>query len=507
MRCIIVSMTQNRTVENQKINANDHFAPQTEYRKLPAVDALLNEQDVAWLLAEFGKAQVTQAVRTVLDNARQEIAKGRTLPESPQWAEQLYAELNRFTSPSLQPVINATGVIIHTNLGRAPLSQAAQQAVWATMQGYNNLEYDLPSGKRGSRYDHSRGLLCQLTGAEDALVVNNCASAIYLILLALCQHRDVLISRSQLVEIGGGFRIPDVLRQSGARLVEVGTTNRTRIEDFGGNITEKTAAFMRVHSSNFRLVGFVSMPELDELVMTAQTYNQEHQSEVSESRLIVIDDLGSGTLLDTRPFGLASEPMVQESIQAGADIVAFSGDKLLGGPQAGIVVGREEMITKLRRHPMARALRVDKMTLAALEATLRSYQSERALEEIPVWRMISRAFDDITEEAKCWQSRLSEMGIDATIWSGESAVGGGSLPGETLPTSLIALSVEHSAQIADKLRQQSPPIICRIQNSHLLFDPRTVLPNQVESLLESIGSLYQQGVSNRVHQTDRCRDT
>lgn len=490
-------MTQNQRAENQKIDNNGHFDPQAEYRNLPAVDTLLNERDVAWLFAEFGKSQVTQAARTILDNARQEIAMGRTIPESLQWSVRLHAELNRLTSPSLQPVINATGVIIHTNLGRAPLSLAARQAVSTMMQGYNNLEYDLPSGKRGSRYDHSRDLLCKLTGAEDALVVNNCASAIYLILLALCQHRDVLISRSQLVEIGGGFRIPDVLRQSGAHLVEVGTTNRTRIEDFSANITEKTAAFMRVHSSNFRLVGFVAMPELDELVTTAQAYNQNPQYEVSESKLIVIDDLGSGTLLDTRQFGLAPEPMVQESIKAGADIVSFSGDKLLGGPQAGIIVGRAVMITKLRRHPMARALRVDKMTLAALDATLRSYQSERALEEIPVWRMISRPFDDITEEAKRWQSKLGEMGIDATIWSGESAVGGGSLPGETLPTSLLALSVEHSAQIADKLRQQSLSIICRIQNDHLLFDPRTVLPEQVESLLEAIGSLYQQSVSNR----------
>jgi L-seryl-tRNA(Ser) seleniumtransferase len=302
-----------------------------------------------------------------------------------------------------------------------------------------------------------------------------------LVLAALCQGRQVLLSRGQLVEIGGGFRIPDVLRQSGAQLVEVGTTNRTHLRDFATALTPETGALMRVHSSNFRQVGFVSMPELDELTALVRQHNTENGSAV-----LVIDDLGSGSLLDTSSYGLAPEPMVQTSLAAGADLITFSGDKLLGGPQAGLILGRKAWIERLRRHPMARALRVDKLTLAALEATLRSYQRRRAVTEIPVWQMISAPLEQLQARATGWQKALAACGINSHLQPGESAVGGGSLPGETLPTLLLALAHHQPDQAAACLRQQPQPVVCRIQRDHLLFDPRTVLPHEEDPLLAAV---------------------
>ncbi len=407
---------------------------------------------------------MTAAIRGVLDEARREIGAGAQAPDHAAVVDRVGRHLLAAATPSLRPVINATGVVIHTNLGRAPLSSRAIEAVRQIADQYGNLEYDLVAGLRGSRHDHARSLLCTLTGAEDALVVNNNAGAVYLVLAALCQGRQVMISRSQLVEIGGGFRIPDVLRQSGALLVEVGTTNRTHRRDFLAAIGPETAALMRVHSSNFRQIGFVTMLSLAEMVSVARDYD-----------LLLIDDLGSGTLLDTRTYGLAYEPTVQESIQAGADIVTFSGDKLLGGPQAGIVLGRRELIEQLRRHPMARALRVDKMTLAALQATLESYRRGRAESEIPVWQMIAAPADRVEARAYRWQAQLADYGDALQVWAGESTIGGGSLPGETLPTSLLAITIPDPDGAAAYLRQLDQPIICRIQKDALLFDPRTVL--------------------------------
>ncbi len=448
---------------------------QTEYRKLPAVDALLRTPEFALLAAEVGDAALADAVRTVLAGARRAITVGETAPASGAWLRLVSQHLESTTAPSLRPVINATGVIIHTNLGRAPLSAAALDAVQRVAAGYSTLEYDLAAGGRGSRHDHARRLLRDLTGAEDALVVNNNAAAIYLALSALCQGREVLISRSQLVEIGGGFRIPDVLRQSGARLVEVGTTNRTHLHDFTHAVSAESAAIMRVHSSNFKQIGFVTMPALAELTAAAHARG-----------LLLIDDLGSGTLIDTAAYGLAPEPTVQQSITAGADLVAFSGDKLLGGPQAGIVVGRAELVERLRRHPMARALRVDKLTLAALEATLHSYRRGRAVEEIPVWRMIAAPVAALQARAVGWQARLAEHDIAAQVQVGESAVGGGSLPGETLPTVLLAIAHPAPDAVAATLRRQPAPVIGRIQQDRLVFDPRTVLPEQEETLLTAL---------------------
>jgi L-seryl-tRNA(Ser) seleniumtransferase len=347
------------------------------------------------------------------------------------------------------------------------------------------LEYDLDAGERGSRYDHARTILRTLTGAEDAIVVNNNAAAIFLTLSALCQGRPVLISRGQLVEIGGGFRIPDVLRQSGAHLVEVGTTNRTHLRDFADALTTDTAAVMRVHSSNFKQIGFVTMPELAGLAGLVRSHNSGRAGEP----ILLIDDLGSGTLLDTSVYGLAPEPLVQESLAAGADIVTFSGDKLLGGPQAGLILGRKALIDRIRRHPLARALRVDKMTLAALDATLRTYLRGRATDEIPVWQMISVPLTTLHERVLTWQQRLAGQGIASQIEQGASAVGGGSLPGETLPTLALTIAHPQPDAIASHLRHAATPIICRIQRDALYFDPRTVLPEQDDQFVTTVGDV------------------
>lgn len=453
---------------------------QSEYRKLPAVDTLLRLPELALLAAEVGDATLTAAVRATLATVRRTIADGGGAPSLLAWPQLVQEHLTPLTTPSLRPVINATGVIIHTNLGRAPLSAAALAAVQRVAAGYSTLEYDLIAGERGSRHDHARRLLCDLTGAEDALVVNNNAAAVYLALSALCQGREVLISRSQLVEIGGGFRIPDVLRQSGARLVEVGTTNRTHLRDFLHAVTAESAAIMRVHSSNFKQIGFVTMPALAELTAAAHARG-----------LLMIDDLGSGTLIDTAAYGLAPEPTVQQSVAAGADLVTFSGDKLLGGPQAGIIVGRAEPVERLRRHPMARALRVDKLTLAALEATLHTYRRGRAEQELPVWRMLAASAATLQMRATGWQTHLAAQGIVAAVQAGESAVGGGSLPGETLPTTLLAIDHPAPDAVAAALRRQPTPVIGRIQQDRLLFDPRTVLPEQEETLLTALMSVLQ----------------
>ena len=478
------------------------------FRKLPAVGRLLQRAGIAALAAEYGSGPVTAAARAELDAARAAIQLGQPAPTEEQLKERITSSVLAGGGSSLRPVINATGVLIHTNLGRTPLSQAAQNAVIRLAQGYSTLEYDLEAGQRGSRHAHPALLLRELTGAEDALVVNNNAAAVFLALTALCQGREVIVSRGELVEIGGGFRIPDVLRQSGATLVEVGTTNRTHPHDFANAINARTAALMRIHASNFKQIGFVKKPELAQLVEISHAQaaadrakeRPDASARVGEERLsdgrpsapgdrpLVIDDLGSGTLLDTARFGLAAEPMVQSSVRVGADIVTFSGDKLLGGPQAGLIVGKAECIARLRGHPLARALRVDKMTLAALDATLRAYRRGRATDEIPVWRMIEQPAETVQQRAHEFQELLSAAGIGASVVPGKSTVGGGSLPGETLPTFLLALDMPRPDDAAAFLRRTDPPIICRIQNDLLLFDLRTVLPEQEQALLEALGS-------------------
>ncbi|MFQ6059423.1 MAG: L-seryl-tRNA(Sec) selenium transferase, partial [Anaerolineae bacterium] len=446
-----------------------------ELRKLPSVDRLLQTEPIQELIEENSHDVVVSAVRQALDEARTGIMAGQPCPDLPTLIQAVVRGVAEAVRPTLRPLINATGVIIHTNLGRAPLSKAAMAAMRDVGRGYSNLEYEMEAGRRGSRYVHAEALLCRLTGAEAALVVNNNAAAVLLVLSALAKGREVIISRGQLVEIGGGFRIPDVMRQSGARLVEVGTTNRTYARDYEEAIGQGTALLMRVHHSNFRITGFVHQASLEELVELARRYN-----------LRVVDDLGSGTLLDTASFGLAHEPMAQESVAAGADLVCFSGDKLLGGPQAGIIVGRRELIAQLKRHPLTRALRVDKTTLAGLQATLLHYLKGEATECIPVWRMIAMPLSEIEERARTWAQQLEGLGVNVAVVDGQSTVGGGSLPGETLPTRLVALQTPSPDDLARRLRLGDPPVVGRIERDQLLLDPRTVLPEQDGDLLRAV---------------------
>lgn len=447
-----------------------------ELRNLPSIDRLLQEETVVQARQEFGQELTVQTARELLDAARADIiASDAACPNLPELAALLVERLRLATRPTLRPVINATGVIIHTNLGRALLSDEARVAMDRAGAGYSNLEYDLEAGQRGSRYMHAVELLRRLTGAEDALVVNNNASAVLLCLMALARDREVIISRGQLVEIGGGFRIPDVLQTSGARLVEVGTTNRTHLADYADAIGAATAALLRVHSSNFRQVGFTAEVSLADLVALGR-----------ERGLPVIDDLGSGTLLDTTAYRLAYEPRVQDSVQAGATLVTFSGDKLLGGPQAGLIVGSSEAIALLRRHPLTRALRVDKTTLAALAATLNHYLRGEATTKIPVWRMIAASRETLEGRAQRLTNALRATGVTVEVWPGESTVGGGSLPGETLPTSLLALPGLPADRLASKLRAGDPPIVARITQDALVLDLRTVAAADEETLLRQV---------------------
>lgn len=430
------------------------------------------------LVAQSGREVVVASVRAILEEARLAIGAGQPCPHLSTLLERVVDSVASALRPTLRPVINATGVILHTNLGRAPLSVEARLAMERAARGYSNLEYDLEAGERGSRYLHAEDLLCRLTGAEAGLVVNNNAAALLLILTALAGGKEVVISRSQLVEIGGGFRIPEVMAQSGAKLAEVGTTNRTYKRDYAQAIGEETVALLRVHHSNFRIVGFTHEVCLEELVELAR-----------ERNLLVFDDLGSGALLDTADFGLVHEPLAQESVAGGADLVCFSGDKLLGGPQGGIIIGRSELIACLREHPLTRAVRVDKTTLAGLQATLLHYLKEEAVEKIPVWRMIAIPLEEIEERAQGWARRLK-----GEVIPGRSAVGGGSLPGQTLPTHLLALTVPSPQELARRLRMGEPAVVGRIEEGRYLLDPRTVLPEEDEALLEALaGSLTAPG--------------
>ncbi len=455
---------------------------EAQLRQLPGVDKLLNSAVGADMVADFGRSLTVEGIRSVLDNRRAAIMKGNaTIPMNAILLTEAREWLDNLIAPTLQPVINATGVIVHTNLGRAPLSQAAMSAVQQVAAGYSNLEYDLERGERGSRTVHAASQLQRLTGAEAALVVNNNAAAVLLMLTALCQGQEVIISRGQLVEIGGGFRVPDVMAQSGAKLVEVGTTNRTHLRDYEEAINENTAAILVAHHSNYKIVGFTTEPGLAELAEL-----------VREKNILLLYDQGSGSLLDTEQFGLAPEPTVTESLVVGVDVVAFSGDKLLGGPQAGILCGTAETIGRVKRHPLARAVRADKLCLAALSATLTHYLMGKATREIPVWQMIARPLEEIKSEAETLAAQLQEMGLKAMVLEGQSTVGGGSLPDTSLPTWLVAVETEHLEVFSAALRENEPPIIGRIQNGRLLFDLRTVLYEQRQMLAQGIIKVSEQ---------------
>jgi L-seryl-tRNA(Ser) seleniumtransferase len=445
-------------------------------RALPSVDVLLNSAGGAALIDTYGRAAALDALRNALDGARLRLRAGEHAPaDTPALLDAAALHLHRAFRPTLRPVINATGIIIHTNLGRAPLAHAAVQAVQQVAASYSTLEYDLETGKRGSRLIHAEALLREVTGAEAGLVVNNNAAALVLILACFAQGKGVIISRGQLVEIGGGFRVPEVMQQGGAALIEVGTTNRTRAGDYERAITPETAMILRAHASNFKQIGFVESAPLDELARIA---HQHH--------LLLVDDIGSGALLDTAAYGLDHEPMVQESLRAGCDLVAFSGDKLLGGPQAGIIVGKKAVVEKLKRHPLARAIRADKLCLAALTATLDHYRRHDALEQIPVWQMIAHPLAEIRTTAEAWAAELGAAGLNASVIEGESAVGGGSLPGATLHTALLALDMPEVELFVARLRANDPPVVARIKDGRALFDPRTVLPGQEAVLLRAL---------------------
>lgn len=442
-------------------------------RGLPSVEKLLQTKAAAKLVAAFGRPLTLQAIRSVLEDIRLSWGEGTqtTLPDREGLLEHAGDRLHEWTAPTLLPVINASGVILHTNLGRAPLSAAAIQAMEAVGHGYSNLELDLASGKRGSRLVHAEGLLRQLTGAEAALVVNNNAAAVLLALSALAARKRVVIARSQLIEIGGGFRLPEVMKQSGAKLVEVGTTNKVRLSDYEQALSEPAALVMHAHRSNFKMIGFTEEPGTEAVADLAR-----------RGGVLFLDDLGSGAMLATERFGLAHEPTVRESLEDGADLVCFSGDKLLGGPQAGIVVGKAGLIAKMKKHPLARAVRADKTCLAALSATLLHYLKDEAEREIPVWRMVAATPEHLRARARAWARQVGQGEVIAS----QSAVGGGSLPGETLPTFVLSLAVQGPDRLLEELRRQQPPVIARTENDRLLFDPRTVLPEQEGALLVNL---------------------
>ncbi|HUZ85390.1 MAG TPA: L-seryl-tRNA(Sec) selenium transferase [Candidatus Baltobacterales bacterium] len=431
---------------------------------LPAVGTLVNEPAYAELVRQFGRARVVEAIRRQVEAER-----GGERREDAERVSIVAAGLRNVVAPRLRRVINASGVILHTNLGRAPLSQTAVDAL-AVAAGYSNLELDLATGRRGERASLVTGLLSALFKCDAALVVNNNAAAILLALTTLCKGKEVIVSRGQQVEIGGSFRMPDVMRLSGARMVEVGTTNRTRAADYDGAVTPRTAALLRVHTSNFRVTGFTEAASLAQMAEVAQRHG-----------LLLIDDLGSGA---AEPVG--DEPTVGDSLEH-CDVVTFSGDKLLGGPQAGIVLGQGEAgaaaVKKMSRHALARAVRIDKLTLAALEATLRQRITGR-LEEIPVERMLRQSAQDVRRRAAMWCVKLVERGVRARLVEGESAVGGGSLPEHPLPTFLIALDGPAS-RLATALREGDPPVIARIDKNACCIDPRTVLKGEDETLIDA----------------------
>jgi L-seryl-tRNA(Ser) seleniumtransferase len=440
-------------------------------RHLPAVDALLAEPDVAGLVAAHPRSLVVRAVRETVEAAR--AGGGGAPPEG--WSAAVLARVHRLATPSLGPVINATGVVLHTNLGRAPLARAAIAAMTRIAAGYSNLEYDVARGARGSRHALCRDLLVELTGAEDALVVNNAAGAMLVAVSALARGGEAIVSRGELVEIGGAFRIPDVMERSGATLVEVGTTNRTHLRDYEAAVRGETRLLLKVHRSNFQVTGF-----------TAEVAAQEIAGVARARGAASLYDLGSGLLLDLAAWGLAGEPRVQEALASGVDLVAFSGDKLLGGPQAGLVLGTRAAIELCRKDPLARAVRSDKFTLAALEATLALYRDpERARSEIPVLRMLT---EDIAQLERRAEALRRGVGLGADVIEGASEVGGGSFPGVELRTWLVRVSSRQLTPdaLAARLRQHDPPIVARITADRVVLDPRTISADELPTVAAAV---------------------
>ncbi len=450
------------------------------FRDLPSVTKLLDAPALVAARARHPAALITEAARAALDALRSKIAAGEPVSASAgELAERVAAQLDAAAAPALRGVINATGVVLHTNLGRSPLHEEAARAAYEAARGYLNLELDLDTGKRSSRQSAVRGGLCAVTGAESATVVNNCAAATVIALRAVAAGKEVVVSRGQLVEIGGSFRIPEVMAVSGAALREVGTTNVTRVSDYERAIGPNTAALMRVHCSNYRVRGYTKSVELADLVALGRKHN-----------LAVIDDAGSGQLIDLVPFGLPGEPLISESISAGADLVLFSGDKLLGGPQCGIIAGRADLVARVEMDPLMRAFRLDKMTLAALEATLRLHRDPaRARREIPALRMLTTPLTELRARCESFAEWLREIpGLTVGIREDEAFVGGGSLPDVSVPTCVLALSsaVVSESEFAARLRTGVPAVLARVQDGRVLLDLRCVLEGQEAGLLDAV---------------------
>jgi L-seryl-tRNA(Ser) seleniumtransferase len=447
-------------------------------RQLPSVDRLLREPAIEELLTSAPRAAVLSAVRASLEAAR---IRHTGPPED--WASDIAARLADERRAALRPVVNATGVVLHTNLGRAPLAQAAIDAITAIASGYSNLEFDLPTGTRGHRSDHCRSRLRRQTGAEDALVVNNAAGALLLALAAHAAGRNVLISRGELIEIGGSFRIPDILVRSGARLHEVGTTNRTHLDDYRRALEHSPAAILTVHRSNFEQRGFVASTDPKALAGLA-----------ADAGIPYLYDVGSGLLADLSPWGLTTEPRVTDALGVGADLVLFSGDKLLGGPQAGCLVGRRDLVAACVHHPLARALRADKLTLAALEATLALYDDPAvAIASIPVLRMLTRSAEELERSARSLAA-VCPAALRPALEAGESAVGGGAFPGATLPTTLVVLDAGALGPdgLALRLRVGDPPVVTRIGGGRVLLDPRTLDEGSHPVVARALGLALQE---------------
>jgi L-seryl-tRNA(Ser) seleniumtransferase len=455
---------------------------ETELRRLPSVDKVISDERITHLFGDYPRELLVDLARRRLEQDRLSISTGGRCPPFDEIVDSVVFQIKELTSLSMRYLVNASGVILHTNLGRAPLSRESIEAMERVSAGYSNLEYDLATGVRGSRYVHIEHILCQLTGAEAALVVNNNAAGMLLALSTLAKKKEVIVSRGQAVEIGGGFRIPDVMRQSGAKLVEVGTTNCTYAYDYEQAISPRTVALLRVHPSNFLIEGFTHDVTLEEMVALGNKYN-----------IPVLDDMGSGCFLDTAAFGFAHEPVVQDSLATGAALVLFSGDKLVGGPQAGIIVGKKQLIGKMKKNALTRALRIDKTRLAGLAVTLIHYLKGEALEKVPIWRMASAPLDELKRRAMAWAQASHGM---ATVVTGESVLGGGSLPGSTVATWLVCIEGENrnrrknTAQLlSDGLRRYDPPVISRIAGDKLFLDPRSVLPEEDHIVLKALNDL------------------
>lgn len=462
-------------------------------RELPAVDRLMHEPILEELQQRLPRRIIVQAVQETIDLYRANITAAETgepgLPRTDdlhpaKLAREALILAEKRSGMNLKPLINATGIVIHTNLGRAPLAEKAVKALGDVAANYNNLELSLENGKRGSRQEHLEDLICEISGAEAAIVLNNNAAAVFLALSTIAGGQEVVVSRGQLVEIGGSFRIPDIMAASGARLIEVGTTNKSYLRDYEAVVNQDTAAFLKVHTSNYSMVGFTAEVETAELAELAHKHN-----------LILIEDLGSGVFLDLARYGLPPEPRVQDSVTAGADLVTFSGDKMLGGPQSGIIVGRKDLIARIRKDQLARTLRIDKFTIAALEATLRLYlDEEKAIKEIPVWRMLTADPEYLKARAESLASQFVEIAgaNNVSIFQGISKVGGGALPMAELPTYLVALKTgeKKPEAVVEKLRSGDPPVILRLQQDKLLFDPRTIFENQEDALVEAVRNVF-----------------